>query len=116
VKVLLDGVPLNPAAGGGVDLSSIPPPWISRIEIIRGTEGVHHGTGALGGVVNVITTPPRDGAWSAGATAGSFGTVQADAQAGTGGEGWGLLGSVAGSRSDGDFEYVTRDSLGRRTT
>jgi iron complex outermembrane receptor protein len=116
VKVLLDGVPLNPVAGGGVDLSSIPPQWISRIEVIRGTEGVHHGTGALGGVVNVITAPPRDGTWSAGVTGGSFGTVQADAQAGTGGDGWGLLGAVAGSRSDGDFTYVTEDSLRRRTT
>ncbi len=106
VKVLLDGVPLNPSAGGGVDLSSIPPQWISRIEVVRGTEGVHHGTGALGGVVNVITAPPRAGSWSASATAGSFGTYQADAQTGAGGDGWGLLGSVAASRSDGDFTYV----------
>jgi iron complex outermembrane receptor protein len=107
VKVLLDGVPLNGAAGGGVDLSSIPPQWISRIEVIRGTEGVHHGTGALGGVVNVVTAPPpRGGTWSAGATAGSFGTYQADAQAGVGGAGWGLLASLAGTHSDGDFTYV----------
>jgi iron complex outermembrane receptor protein len=115
VKVLLDGVPLNPAAGGGVDLSSIPPQWISRIEVIRGTEGVHHGTGALGGVVNVITAPPREGTWSAGATAGSFGTFQADAQGGVGGPGWGLLASVAGTHSDGDFTYVTKDALGHRS-
>jgi iron complex outermembrane receptor protein len=114
VKVLLDGVPLNPAAGGGVDLSSIPPQWISRIEVVRGTEGVRHGTGALGGVVNVVTAPPRAGSWSASLTGGSFGTQQADAQGAVGGEGWGLLGSVAGSRSDGDFTYVTEDSLGRR--
>jgi iron complex outermembrane receptor protein len=115
VKILLDGVPLNPAAGGGVDLSSIPSQWISRIEVIRGTEGVHHGTGALGGVVNVITTPPRAGSWSAGATAGSFGTLLADVQASAGGNGWGLLGSIAASRSDGDFRYqTTKDALGRR--
>ncbi len=107
VKVLLDGVPLNPSAGGGVDLSSIPAQWISRIEVVRGTEGVHHGTGALGGVVNVITAPPRSGAWSAAATGGSFGTMQADAQAATGGDAWGLLGAVATSRSSGGFPYVS---------
>jgi iron complex outermembrane receptor protein len=107
VKVLLDGVPLNPAAGGGVDLSSIPPQFISRIEVVRGTEGVHHGTGALGGVVNVVTAPPpRGGTWSAGATAGSFGTAQADARGGVGGADWGLIGSVAGTHSDGDFAYT----------
>jgi iron complex outermembrane receptor protein len=116
VKVLLDGVPLNPAAGGGVDLSSIPPPWISRIEVIRGTEGVHHGTGALGGVVNVITAPPRAGSWSAGATAGSFGTYQADAQAGAGGDGWGLLASAAGTHSEGDFRFVYHPTAFERVT
>jgi iron complex outermembrane receptor protein len=106
VKVLIDGVPLNSAAGGGVDLSSIPPQWISRIEVVRGTEGVHHGSGSLGGVVNVVTAAPRSGSWAGSATAGSFGTYQADAQAAAGGPGWGLLGSIAASRSDGDFTYV----------
>jgi iron complex outermembrane receptor protein len=116
VKVLLDGAPLNSAAGGGVDLSSIPAPWISRIEVVRGTEGIHHGTGALGGVVNVVTAPPRAGQWSATATAGSFGTYQADAQGGAGGAGWGLLGSVAASRSAGDFLYVTAPTAVERET
>ncbi len=109
VKVLLDGVPLNPAAGGGVDLSSIPSQWISRIEVVRGTEGVHHGSGALGGVVNVVTAAPRGQSWSTAATGGSFGTWQADAQASTGGQGWGLLGSVATTRSAGRFMYVRDD-------
>ncbi len=53
-----------------------------RVEVVRGTEGVHHGTGALGGVVNVVTAAPRPGSWSASATGGSFGTYQADAQGG----------------------------------
>jgi iron complex outermembrane receptor protein len=105
VKVLLDGIPINPSAGGGVDLSSIPSQWISRIEVVRGTEGVHHGSGALGGVVNVVTAAPRGKLWSAGATAGSFETWQADAQAGAGGGSWGLLGSVAASGSSGRFRY-----------
>jgi iron complex outermembrane receptor protein len=109
VKVLLDGVPLNPVAGGGVDLSSIPPQWISRIEVVRGTEGVRHGSGALGGVVNVVTAAPRAGTWSAAATGGSFETWQADAQAGAGGDGWGVLGSVATSRSAGRFGYEYDD-------
>jgi iron complex outermembrane receptor protein len=106
VKVLVDGVPLNSVAGGGVDLSTIPPQWISRIEVVRGIDGVHHGSGALGGVVNVVTAPPRAGTWSASATAASFATYQADAQASAVGEGWGLLGSLAGSRSSGGFPYV----------
>ncbi len=109
VKVLLDGVPLNPSAGGGVDLSTIPSQWISRVEVVRGTEGVHHGSGALGGVVNVVTAPPRPGTWSASATGGSFETWLADAQSGIGGERWGVLGSVAAAGSSGRFPYEYDD-------
>lgn len=105
VKILLDGLPLNSAAGGGVDLSTIPHQWISRLEVVRGTEGVHHGSGALGGVVNVITNPAAAGRWGASATAGSFGTFEGDGHLGVGGPGWGLLGSVSGSTTRGDFPY-----------
>ena len=105
VTVLLDGLPLNGAAGGGVDLSTIPHQWISRIEVVRGTEGVHHGSGALGGVVNVVTAPAAAGKWGASATAGSFGTYEGDLHLGAGGERWGLLGALSGSTTRGDFPY-----------
>lgn len=105
VKILVDGLQLNGAAGGGVDLSSIPASWISRIEVVRGTEGVHHGAGALGGVVNVVTLPVKPGSWGASATAGSFGTYLADLHLAGGGDGWGLLGSLAGATTGGRFPY-----------
>jgi outer membrane cobalamin receptor len=105
VKVLVDGLQLNGAAGGGVDLSTLPASWISRIEVVRGTEGVHHGTGALGGVVDVITLPVKPGTWGASATAGSFGTWQGAAHLAAGGEGWGLLGAVTGGTTDGRFRF-----------
>jgi iron complex outermembrane receptor protein len=79
VLVLLDGVPLNTAFGGGVDLSSIPRSWIDRIEIVRGAEGAHYGAGSLGGVVNVITRRAPPGTWSGEASAGSFDTFAASA-------------------------------------
>ncbi len=116
VKVLVDGLQLNGAAGGGVDLSTIPAPWIARIEVVRGTEGVHHGSGALGGVVNVVTLPVRPGTWGARATAGSFGTWEGDAHAAAGGEGWGLLGHVTGSTTDGDFPFENTFSDDRPET
>jgi vitamin B12 transporter len=105
VRILLDGLPLSSAAGGGVDLSTIPPQWISRLEVVRGTEGVYHGSGALGGVVNVVTAPAAAGQWGVTATAASFGTADADAHVGWGGESWGLLGAVSGSTTRGDFPY-----------
>ncbi|HYD41282.1 MAG TPA: TonB-dependent receptor [Anaeromyxobacter sp.] len=116
VKVLVDGLQLNGAAGGGVDLSTIPAPWIARIEVVRGTEGVHHGSGALGGVVNVVTLPVRPGTWGASATAGSFGTWEGAAHAAAGGEAWGLLGHVTGSTTDGDFPFENTFRNDRRET
>lgn len=55
VLVLLNGVPLNSSLDGSVDLSSIPTDSIARIEIVRGGESSVYGTGAIGGVVNIIT-------------------------------------------------------------
>jgi iron complex outermembrane receptor protein len=106
VVVLLDGLPLNSAAGGGVDLSTIPKAWISRIEVVRGAEGASYGSGALGGVVNVVTRPAVAGSWSAQGTYGSFGTYSAGADGAVGGERWGLLAAAAADGSGGRFPYL----------
>jgi iron complex outermembrane receptor protein len=106
VLVLLDGIALQTAFGGGVDLSSIPRGWIDRIEVVRGVEGAHYGTGSLGGVLNVVTARPLDGRWSAEATAGSFGSFAGSAELGRAiGDGTLLL-AVGGERTDGDFPYL----------
>jgi iron complex outermembrane receptor protein len=106
VLVLLDGIPLNTAAGGGVDLSSVPRTWISRIEVARGAEGAHYGVGALGGVVNVVTRPATAGAWSAEASGGSFGTFSAAVDGGARRDGWAFLAQASAEGSDGDFPFV----------
>jgi len=109
VKVLVDGLPLNTAAGGGVDLSTIPRGWVDRIEVVRGAEGARYGAGAMGGVVNVITRPAGAGGWSARLSAGSFLTGSAAADLGLGGEGWGALVAASADGSGGRFSFL-RDS------
>jgi vitamin B12 transporter len=106
VKVLLDGLPLDTAAGGGVDLSRIPRQWIDRIEVVRGAEGAHYGSGALGGVVNIMTRPAAAGAWSAEVAGGSFRTGSASADLALGGDRWGALAAVAASGTGGRFSYL----------
>ena len=106
VKVLLDGLPLNSAAGGGVDLSTIPRSWIERIEVVRGAEGARYGAGALGGVVNVITRRAAAGAWSAQLAGGSFTTGSAAADAALGGETWGALLALEADGTGGRFPYL----------
>ncbi len=55
VLVLVNGKRLNTAQGGGVDLGSINPDSIERIEVIRGGSSARFGEGAFGGVINIIT-------------------------------------------------------------
>lgn len=55
VLVMLDGIRLNSSFDGYVDLSRIPIDSIDHIEIVRGSASSLWGTGAVGGVINVIT-------------------------------------------------------------
>jgi outer membrane cobalamin receptor len=55
VLVLLDGMRLNSSRDGTIDLATIPLEDVERVEVVRGGESVVYGTGAIGGVINVIT-------------------------------------------------------------
>ncbi|HHJ34582.1 MAG TPA: hypothetical protein ENJ87_02340 [Gammaproteobacteria bacterium] len=55
VIIYLDGVPLNDASGGPVDLSFIPVDSIERIEIYRGSTPLELGRPSIGGAVNIVT-------------------------------------------------------------
>ena len=55
VLVLVNGRRINTAQGGGVDLSQFKAEDIERIEVIRGGRSAVYGSGAFGGVVNIVT-------------------------------------------------------------
>ncbi|HTP59924.1 MAG TPA: TonB-dependent receptor, partial [Spirochaetia bacterium] len=55
VLVLVDGVRLNSSFDGSVDFSQIPVSDIDHVEIVRGGASSLWGTGAVGGVINIIT-------------------------------------------------------------
>jgi vitamin B12 transporter len=54
VRVMIDGIPLNPQSSGQVNLAVLPIEDIARIEIIKGAASSTWGSG-LGAVINVIT-------------------------------------------------------------
>lgn len=61
--VLMNGLPLN-AFGGGFDAAHLSTAAVERIEVVRGPQSAIFGSGAVGGVVNVITNtggPPLIG-------------------------------------------------------
>ncbi len=105
ILVLLDGIPLTSAAGGTVDLSTIPPELIERIEILRGVAAARYGAGALGGVINVVTKRPREGLATATAGYGEWNTADASAAGSLASDSGGGLLAASFFRSDGDFAY-----------
>ncbi|HZY04367.1 MAG TPA: TonB-dependent receptor plug domain-containing protein, partial [Anaeromyxobacteraceae bacterium] len=106
VTVMLDGLTLNTAFGGGVDLSTIPRHWIDRIEVVRGAEGARYGAGAMGGVVNVVTRRAAAGAWSAQAAYGSFTTFTLAGDAAAGAGDWSGLAAASFDSTEGDFPFL----------
>lgn len=61
VLVLVDGVPLaRPGISNSSDISQIPISLVQRVEYIRGPRSAVYGSGAIGGVVNIITQTDED--------------------------------------------------------
>ncbi|MDO9219893.1 MAG: TonB-dependent receptor [Thiobacillus sp.] len=56
--ILLDGRRLNDIDLSAIDWSALPPSAIERIEIVRGGSSVLHGSGAVAGVINIISRSP----------------------------------------------------------
>ncbi|HEX7500276.1 MAG TPA: TonB-dependent receptor [Polyangia bacterium] len=110
VLVLVDGHPINDQVTGqgyvghdfDVDLGNV-----ARIEIVRGPGSVLYGTGALFGVINVVTRRAAEGAHgTVETTAGTLGLISGRAT-GSGRKGDSeLMLSLAGMESDGDHRYV----------
>lgn len=75
VLVFLDGILLNDASGGGVDLGTISLSDVESIEIFRGATPASFGRSSIGGVVNIRTLRSRKGLHgSLSAGYGSFAT------------------------------------------
>lgn len=107
VLVLLDGVRLNSAERGLVDLSSIPLRQVERIEVIRGGGSSRYGTGAEGGVISITTRRPESAERSADAAllAGTNATLGGDVALAGGGERGQVLASYSRLRSDNEYSF-----------
>lgn len=79
--VLVDGRKLNPIDSSDIMWGSVDMSSIERIEIINGGAGVQYGSGATGGLINIITREAYQHSGAAHFSAGSFGSIQSHVQA-----------------------------------
>ena len=78
VMIYLDGVLLNDASGGGVDLSNISLADVSSINVYRGVSPASFGKAGIGGVINIKTLRAEKGTkYNVGVGYGSFDTKKA---------------------------------------
>lgn len=100
--VLIDGIVANQPGTGEFDFSNLPAEQIERIEVIKGAQSSLYGSGAIGGVVNIVTKRGRGPAsttvW---AEAGSFKTAES-----------GITVSGGSDRAHGLVSYSVRNSNG----
>ncbi len=59
-RFLADGLPLFGQQVGGLGLLQIPPVDLGQVEVIKGVASALYGSGAMGGVVNLISRRPGD--------------------------------------------------------
>lgn len=55
VLVLVDGLPAPGSYANSVELGNLPTTGVDRIEVVEGGGSTLYGTGAIGGIINVIT-------------------------------------------------------------
>ena len=58
--VLIDGVKVN-LAGGAINFSDLSVDNIERVEVVRGSASTLYGSGAIGGVIHIITKKVASG-------------------------------------------------------
>ena len=61
VLILLNGEPMTSSTGQTVDLNQLNVSDIEKIEIIKGAASALYGSQAMGGVINIITSRPKNG-------------------------------------------------------
>ena len=102
--VLIDGVKVNDPSGigDGYDFGHLLSGNISRIEVLRGSNSVVHGSQAIGGVVSLMTATPAEG-FAANASADYGYSDSLTAKADVSGTAGAISGGIGGAyfRTDG---------------
>lgn len=107
VMIYLDGVLLNDASGGGVDLSTISLEDVAAVEIYKGSVPIQFGKASIGGVINIKTLRAQDGLnGNVSGGYGSFDTMRSSALVNYKRNQWDVLFSGEFLKSENDFKFL----------
>jgi iron complex outermembrane receptor protein len=107
VNIFLDGVRINDARGGHVDLSQFLLSGVDSIEIYRGNVPVQLGNAGIGGAINIKTKSAlSDNANQLNLGLGSFGSEKASLTLSAGNDTSRYLGALEHLSSDNDYELI----------
>lgn len=111
VLVLLDGIPLNSAMGGAVDLGAINPDRIGEIEVYKGMAPGEFGGNSLGGVINLKSKSSMNGqSLSARMSLGAYGYQKYSMETNHSfSDKSRIFGSLNYAKSDNDWPYLDRN-------
>lgn len=113
--VLADGIPLNDPFGGWINWGRVARESVSRVEVLRGGFSHLYGSGALGGVVNILTRRAGVPVVSLEASYGSQRTPDASLFMGGRKGSWGATLAAETFRTDG-YVIVEEAARGRADT
>jgi outer membrane receptor for ferrienterochelin and colicins len=105
--ILLNGLPVNSAQHGTLDLGLITLENFERVEVLHGGASLSFGSQAVGGVVNLVSRPPAsEPSVRAGIALGSYGFQRYAVSGGTNLDGGGLRLSFVQEGSEDDYRFV----------
>jgi outer membrane receptor protein involved in Fe transport len=99
--VLLDGVPINTPFGGWVYWDRLPRSSIENVEVVSGAASDLYGSGALGGVVNIVTKPLLKSFVTAESSYGNQNSPAISLDTGFVRDGWGISVTAQALRTNG---------------
>lgn len=116
VLVLIDGRRyLGRDANGNFNLEDLSLTGIDRVEVVKGAGSALYGSDALGGVVNFVTRPPKNGLWTGiDINGGTYGDFRANQSAGWRAARGGFTGSLGYRTYDGfDLSEANPQTIGQ---
>ncbi len=105
VAVYADGVPLDSAVTGSLDLGLVPLTAVQRIEVYRGASPLAHGTSAMGGTLSLTSEAPSRSRLAAHSGLGSYATRLGGLELARVDPGRSLVARVAVLDTAADFPY-----------